>query len=842
MNFKDMLEKISTLSEAKEETKTGVKHTAEPGGYGRKVDASGDDENEPKKKRGGQEKDTGPKFDTPKGDIFGRTTGEVPKGKKGTEHSKMKAGDKAEKAAEKAEKKKGLKEWMAIAENTMPGAQLNVKPMPGASQLVDQSGKVIATGPADKIKAMQASAASGEVTLGHGEEMNEEGDKWIKGAIKHPGAFTKKAKSAGMTTKAFANKVLSNKEDYPAKTEKQANLAKTLGKLKEADLPVHDGDMGAGLGAGRSQAAFESKFKQEYRKVLEAKGIKVTEQMLEEGWKSKLAGLGTAAAIGATALGGMMGTQAGTNQYGAEYGAAAGGGGVGGSSFSQLYRAQSQVDAKADAFAKANPEFKQQLQQLRQQVDSKYRDSPMLQMQKQLEGTKALLAKYQASESLEEGAKPDFPDIDNDKNKKESIAKAAEDKKKKKVKEGMEHKLKAAHHEGKAHALGKKGYNCNYDDMEEARMYHEGYKQGLDECYGQAPIQGYVGEENTTDVVDNMASYGARDEIDEVSKGEWLKQQASKPGDTFKAFGQTFHDKDVLETEMAFESWDNQLNSLLEEYDNIQEGMTVSISKGQQNTPDTVSVTAQDGEADQLLGLIKQAGLGLFGGEDKPQIGYGVAQGGEEEAPGAGTEPEQAPDVADGDDMLSLIKKMTGISSSEGPVGTASSDYEEEGSSEEHDHGHDHEDTDEATCNECGMMETDCGCDDKEKVDEVESEDQMTYQMAEDNPPDSGAEEFASMDQEIATDNAAASSHGGAENSNLEEEDLDESYANSADDTFESDIEFMTNVISGGLNGKKTTGQSTIPVVASQTSRLHSGSTTDVSESITDWKALAGIK
>jgi hypothetical protein len=38
MNLKDMLAKMSQLSEATEKTKTGVRHTAEPGGYGRKDD------------------------------------------------------------------------------------------------------------------------------------------------------------------------------------------------------------------------------------------------------------------------------------------------------------------------------------------------------------------------------------------------------------------------------------------------------------------------------------------------------------------------------------------------------------------------------------------------------------------------------------------------------------------------------------------------------------------------------------------------------------------------------------------------------------------------------------
>ena len=69
------------------------------------------------------------------------------------------------------------------------------------------------------------------------EETIKEAKDWIAGATKNKGAFTKKAKSHGMTTKAFAKKVLANKDDFPAKTEKQANLAKTLGKMKEGEMP-----------------------------------------------------------------------------------------------------------------------------------------------------------------------------------------------------------------------------------------------------------------------------------------------------------------------------------------------------------------------------------------------------------------------------------------------------------------------------------------------------------------------------------------------------------------------------------------------------------------------------
>ena len=53
----------------------------------------------------------------------------------------------------------------------------------------------------------------------------------------------------------------------------------------------------------------------------------------------------------------------------------------------------------------------------------------------------------------------------------------------------------------------------------------------------------------------------------------------------------------------------------------------------------------------------------------------------------------------------------------------------------------------------------------------------------------------------------------------------------------------MTKVIAGGLNKPKSTGQTTAPVIAGQDDRMHSHlNTKDVNESISDWKALAGIR
>jgi hypothetical protein len=500
--------------------------------------------------------------------------------------------------------------------------------------------------------------------------------------------------------------------------------------------------------------------------------------------------------------------------------------------------------------------------------------------------------------------------------------------------------------------------------MEESRHYHEGFKEGLDECYGQVPqvpIQGYVGEANPPATVPGMANQAMRepameDDMYEVDKTTYMKQQAMKtPGDTFKAFGQTFKDKEVVESPFAFEALEQQLNALLESKEDVAEGMTVSISKGQQGAPDSVSVSAQDGEADQLLSLIKSAGLGLFGGDDAG--GYGAPQGGQPQHGGLDV-------VGDHDGMMALIKKVTG-----GEAGNG--DYaDEEGHADEHGH--------EGACESCGgMMEAGHSCDEgQQMVDEVESEDQMTYQMAEDNPPDSGADNTDAAIADTAQANQAAAEYnprndvdegaGGpeaseepvekltpdpkydheppaqesdptpddqgddpipdddpegeqkermsesmfvnlykkltliSEESTSEKDDKAEKAAkkvakdieydedhkgkdddkaeeagkkvkkdieyddkkdkkkidewandagkNGTDTSFETDIDFMMNVISGGLNKRKSTGQTTIPIIAGQ-NRTTSRNTTDINESVeysndavAQWKKLAGLK
>ena len=828
MNFRNLLQSLDQLNEATEKTKTGVKHTSEPGGYGRKFDVGADASDEPKKKRGGQEKDEGPKAskDTPKGDLFGRTTGKAPAGKKGTVHSKMKAGDKAEKAAEKEEKKKStLKDWFdQLDKEVMNEGGLSVQPIPAPKQQTGQNFMI-----KDPSNPQAAAITTSDPAVV---------DAAKKGTLSmHKPGASPTASSATPTTGAGSQVVAMQEED----------------ELNEKDIGKHN----------NATTGFDALV----RKLTPKYGVEAAKR-------------------------------------------------IAGSQLKKIKEAE-----RPENFAQASP----------------------------LSGTARSNVALESKKSKPDANKNGIPDYAED-------GKGKNDLKKKKVKEGMEHHLKAAYHEGKSHGLSKMPYNCRHDNMEEARQYHEGYKCGLDECYGQMPIQGYVGEMNNE--VENMASYGARtpameDDMYEMDKTSYMKQQAAKTsGDTFKAFGQTFNDSDVLD-EFAFESLDTQLNALLESDNKVSEGMTVSISKGQQGAPDSVSVSAQDGEADQLLSIIKTAGLGLFGGEDKG--GYGAPEGGAGDHGGISV-------VDDHDGMMALMKKLSGGDE------VSSGDYEsEEGHSEE--------------CDSCGASP--CGCD-EEMIGEVESEDQMAYEVAEANAPDSGADNTnADVAGQVGSDNALAIADAGqdeeegqiysspvSEESEAEKDDhaeraakkvtkdieydeyhtgkdddkaeragskvkkdieyddkmsessffnlykklamlseestsekddkaekaakkvakdieydeghkgkdddkaeragskvkkdieyddkkdkkekkLDE-WANEAgkngtDASFETDIDFMMNVISGGLNKRKSTGQSTIPVLSSQVNRTVSQGTTDINESkmlnesVSDWKKLAGI-
>ena len=56
---------------------------------------------------------------------------------------------------------------------------------------------------------------------------------WIQGAIKRPGAFTAKAKRAGMSVQAYARKVLKKGSKASTLTKQQARLAQTFKRMSK---------------------------------------------------------------------------------------------------------------------------------------------------------------------------------------------------------------------------------------------------------------------------------------------------------------------------------------------------------------------------------------------------------------------------------------------------------------------------------------------------------------------------------------------------------------------------------------------------------------------------------
>ena len=947
MDFKSLLSQLDQLNEATEKTKTGVKHTAEPGGYGRK-----DDEDEEgnkvkpasteKRGKGRPKKATSTSGEDKKYDFsaFGATGKDV----KLPKYDKQKT------------TKHSLKEYFDLMDEALQEAALAVQPMPATPQ--QQQQQAVATKPSFMIKdpanpsmpaittqdpAVVQAAKNGTMSMqkpgaaptapgatpaaGAGSQvapMAEEGEKWIQGAIKHPGAFTKKAKAHGMTPAQFRAKVLAHKEDYPAKTEKQAQLAKTLSKMHESQ--------------GESPYTLEL--------------ISSEERDDPEGWSTMKVGtfkvLKNGKEIGTAEWDDYFGNLEidinGKRQQ-LKYD----------SNHPLLKMAKHAVEEPINIAQRAHHGVKeadspQYFAQASPVGSSNNRSDIALEGKKGVnpfvkKDDKAEKIGKKVTKDLEKNAKPDFLDIDKDGNKKEPMKQAVKDKKK--VKEGMDTKLQSARLRGKSHALAKEAYNCHYDDMEEARCYHDGFKEGLDECYGQMPILGRtrVGEMGQGPEVATMASYGADDMGMDEGNAFTAGLAKTPQGSKFKVGGNTFTDRTRYDSpldEFAFESLSSQLNSLLESETKVSEGMTVSISKGQQGSPDSVSVSAQDGEADQLLSVIKSAGLGLFGGEDK---GFNAPEGSAGAHGGISV-------VDDHDGMMALMKKLSGVSSGE----TSSDGYaDEEGNTEQDEEGHEHE---ESVCSECGgMYEDNHQCASDEVVDEVQTPDQETEMVGEANPPDSGAAETAADDASeagedaaLATDDAAQDAetaevyssptnedeeddedhtckkcdcdpckcetmaessffnlykklamlseestsekddkaeraakkvakdieydegHKGKDDNKAEkagkkvkkdieyddkkdkkEKKLDE-WANDAgpgksvsDTTFETDIDFMMNVISGGLNKRKSTGQTTIPVLANQVNRSVSSGTTDISESkmlnesVNDWKRLAGI-
>jgi hypothetical protein len=765
---------------------------------------------------------------------------------------------------------------------------ISMEPVKTGAQVIKKNGDTLGTVHNPQV-ANQLKTAMDKGELSFGDTEIKEAEEWIKGAIKDPGAFSAKAKRHGMSTKEFARHVLAHKDDFPAKTEKQANLAKTLGKMKEGEMPPQ--------GPGQaSPLTFESKKKDAKRDDnAEKAGKKVTKD-LEYDMKHK-----------------------------------------------------GKDDNKAE---KAGKEVTKDIEY------DEWKKSHLPSMSRIKKMCKDGMSQAQILKLHPKCDKDDLKDL---------IKKC-----KKTLNEGVEHILKAARHMGKAHGLNKHSYANPHDQgSNEARAYHEGYVEGLDECMGirNEPIVGIVSEEDPKEVVDTMASYGAMGEAENSPDGnvgadddgtfdkyDWNAETvarkgideddmeegnaftgklASTPkGGSFELDGKKYKDTSALEEEAwTFESLQQELDNLLNEGKEapVAEGLNISVSTGNEHGPDSVSVSATDAEADKLLQFVKSVGLGVYGDEPAPADAVDVTEPGVVSfygAPEVSDEPQGSHD-----DMLKLLGMM------DDPEMIDGDDFKDEGP-EDHDH-------EEKMCNECGMIESKCGCnesacgdmdegaqnppddgsansmndekgnadanmalatqqsgtqqlvkekdqgyDDKEdeslgmrdgkesskeqsekdrrddsygKWGDRADEDDMTKlkemmkrmlgevgdeaseqpeqplsqkddpslltaESAEDAPSDENQgheEELVETESEDQMEFKVAES----EDEDVDINDLDDieekldEWANDAgkkgtETSFEQDIDFMTKVISGGLNKQKSTGQTTVPVIAGQKDRM----------------------
>ena len=652
--------------------------------------------------------------------------------------------------------------------------ELSLEPAKPGAQEIHKDGQAIGSVSNPQVaQQMQQAMAKGELTIG--EEEIQEAEDWIDKAVKKPGAFKAQAERAGMSTSAFAKHVLANKDKFNAKTEKRANLAKTFSKMKETDTPpessmdltspISGGNMresdGSGSYGGQSPLSYDT---QRSSKIKEAiKLPEVTPKMGDNGSNTQ------------SVISGKV-------KEGAQYPADDG---------SPNSTNDEKGNAAANAALAANDSDTPQL--VKEKAKGKVSKSSKL--------PSISKVKSMCSEGLSTSQIKQLHPKCNQQELNIMIKNT-----KTNLKEGAEHILKAAKHMGKSHGLCKGSYACPHDaGSEGARAYHEGYKTGLDEACGMKntyedatdgfsadaegmgirnkPIagmeEGEVGtlggaalgakmggipgavvggvagniltpanEENESETVDTMASYGAMGEAESSPDGnvgadddgaydkyDWDAQTVARKGidedefeegnafsgamvgkdkgDKFEVGGKTYtktsETAELEEDAWTFESLEKELNSHLVEgkestKEKLDEGYTMSITQGEQNQPDRVSVNATDAEADKLIKFVKDVGLGQYGDAEvvdieQPEVGDVSFYG--------SPEVEVAPNGSH-DDMLKLM----------GIVDMGNDDYEDEVEAP----GVTDVDVqvDDESCDECGgghSMEEGCGDSMKEESD-----------------------------------------------------------------------------------------------------------------------------
>ena len=334
--------------------------------------------------------------------------------------------------------------------------ELSIEPAKPGAQEIHKDGQTIGTVSNPTVaNQLKTAMDAGELTIG--EQEIQEAEDWIDKAVKKPGAFKAQAERAGMSTSAFAKHVLANKDKFNAKTEKRANLAKTFSKMKETDTPpessmdltspISGGNMresdGSGSYGGQSPLSYDTQRSSKMKVKEEIKLQQITPKMGDNGSNTQSVISGKKVKEGA--------------QYPADDG-------------SPNSTNDEKGNAAANAALAANDSDTPQL--VKEKAKGKVSKSSKL--------PSISKVKSMCSEGLSTSQIKQLHPKCNQQELNIMIKNT-----KTNLKEGAEHILKAAKHMGKSHGLCKGSYACPHDaGSEGARAYHEGYKTGLDEACG----------------------------------------------------------------------------------------------------------------------------------------------------------------------------------------------------------------------------------------------------------------------------------------------------------------------------------------------------------------------
>jgi hypothetical protein len=346
-----------------------------------------------------------------------------------------------------------------------------------------------------------------------------------------------------------------------------------------------------------------------------------------------------------------------------------------------------------------------------------------------------------------------------------------------------------------------------HKQCQEGMMMDEGFYQALAEHYfeeGKIPRQLWVqGGDSLREMIESLYSEDTQMiqeyDLDNTGTGVVTPMETS----TEYMIGDSMFES---KKDSQMESWDKQLSALLTE------GLTVTTTSGSEGAADSVSVSATDADAHELMQILQGAGL------------TSAFAGGSSEEEHSTVEPVTSDEVMtqlsseesddSGDSALSFLKQM--LASRNGEMAQS-----EEGSEEES------EEVQEADVEEGNAFS---GAVAKAKADGVQPGEKINVggkeypvkeesEESEEEAEEQSSEETEESEEEKVEEGMETCHECGLMESDCEcdhdeEEQLNE-WANSPegnkdDAGFNADIEFMTKVISGGINDAKR-DQSVLP-------------------------------